>query len=377
MRRVNDKSKAYWNKAFTLDYDKNKDILGTTPKMFRYKNLRKGDVVGSQLLAGWIMSDGSKMISTDSQRIIDRGENIRGDKYLESTQKIKILTTQIDPDLEAGAYDPIFGTPLAGTSEDVRSVGFIDVVSGADYKFYLVGVDEAQADYNFIGTFGSVDSSTGGDLPQFNTDTITSKGTFGSSGSTTGGDLPSVGNVLGDQYVCNLNDFFSEEASNTFDINDTATFTDPGWIKNATIVEVNDGYLCDTNNFDSVVAGLTYQSNEVARLNSAFTWDIISDTNVVNVLQFDENDSTTTTVELIEFNQTLTLESDTVKVKIWAANILLEDDEIITTYRISQEEEEFNAISEVIEYEVMEDPDQLVGAIRRRKNRDITIMKLS
>ncbi len=375
MRRVN---KGYYNKAYILDYDKANDVLGTTPRLFRYKNIRKGDVVGSQLLAGWLMSDGSKMISTDSQMIIERGEHLRGDKYLESTLRIPELVTQINPDLEKGTYDPIFGLPFTGTAEDVRSVGYIDVLSGKDYKFYLVGTDPQENEYNYIGSFGSIESDTGGDLPQLNTGNITSKGTFGSTTSTTEGDLPSTGNVYGDQYVCNLNNYESIEASNIFDKGDTATYNDIGWLKNETIVEVNDGYSCVTNDYFSVVADETYQANEVARLNTSFVWVIISDTNAINVLQFDENDSTTTTVDLVEYNQTLTLEVDTVKVKIWARNILVDSsDNIVTTYRISQLEIDYDSISEVMEYEVMEDPDQLVGAIRKRKNRDITIMKLS
>jgi hypothetical protein len=244
MRRVNDKSKAYWNKAFTLDYDKANDVLGDTPKPFRYKNLRKGDVVGSQLLAGWVMSDGSKMVSTDSQRIKERGENIRGDKYLESSFKIDILVTQIPVELENGIYDPIFGLKFDGEPEDARSVSFVDLNPSTDYQFNLLGVD------------------------------------------------------------------------------------------------ANDG--------------------------------------VINVLQFDENDETTAAVDLVEYNQTLTTQIDTVKVKVWASDILVDSSDVpITDYRIAEQQEEYNAISEVIEYEVMEDPDQLVGAIRQRKNRDITIMKLS
>jgi hypothetical protein len=58
-------------------------------------------------------------------------------------------------------------------------------------------------------------------------------GTFGSAGSFTGGDVPSSGNTIGDKYVCDEDGFVSTEAGETFDTEDTATYNSAGtWDKN-------------------------------------------------------------------------------------------------------------------------------------------------
>ena len=58
------------------------------------------------------------------------------------------------------------------------------------------------------------------------------KGTFGSGGSTTGGDLPSSGNITGDTYICDTDDFISTEAGLTFDTGDYALFDITNdWVK--------------------------------------------------------------------------------------------------------------------------------------------------
>jgi hypothetical protein len=243
-RRVNDEGKKNWNKAFHLPFDKTTKVLGDTPSFFRCRNVVKGQFVGNQLIAGWLMTDGSKVISTDSLLIAQRGEDIRGDKYLESKVKIDILVTQIQIELENGVYDPIFGLPLDGDTDDARSIDFVEVVAGADYKFYLMGIEDT------------------------------------------------------------------------------------------------DG--------------------------------------IINVLQFDENDVTTTIFDEISYDDTLTLESDTVKVKIWANSILVDSSDVpITTYKVNQIVREYKGISEMMDYTVTEEPSQELGAIRKRRNRDITVIKLS
>jgi hypothetical protein len=376
-RRVNDEGKKNWNKAFHLPFDKTTKIMGDTPSFFRYRNVVKGQFVGNQLIAGWLMTDGSKVISTDSLLIAQRGEDIRGDKYLESKVKIDILVTQINPELEPGIYDPIFGLPFPGTSEDARSVGFVDVVAGADYKFNLVGVELEASDYNYIGTFGSVLSTTEGDVPDFNFGNITDKGTFGSSSSTTGGDLPSSGNSTGDHYTCDENDFISAEASNIFDKGDTVTYAGGLWRKNETIVQADDGYVCDTNNYESNNADITYDIGQIAILNSSGVWIIQLNEALINVLQYDADEEISGALDQVAYDQTLTLDTDTVKVKVWATNILVDNGEIIDTYRISQLEKEYKGISEMMDYTVTEEPSQELGAIRKRRNRDITVIKLS
>ena len=143
------------------------------------------------------------------------------------------------------------------------------------------------------------------------------------------------------------------------------------------VAEVNDGFSCITNNYNSEVANKTFQTNEVARLNSSYVWVVVANNEAINVLQFDENDETTTTVEEITYNQALKLEDDTVKVKIWANDILLKNDEIITTYRIGEESFEYEAWGEVVEFEIEEDDTQMLGAIRGRKNINFIVMKVS
>jgi hypothetical protein len=105
----------------------------------------------------------------------------------------------------------------------------------------------------------------------------------------------------------------------------------------------------------------------------------IEDTDgIINVLQFDENDVTTTIFDEISYDDTLTLESDTVKVKIWANSILVDSSDVpITTYKVNQIVREYKGISEMMDYTVTEEPSQELGAIRKRRNRDITVIKLS
>lgn len=50
------------------------------------------------------------------------------------------------------------------------------------------------------------------------------KGTFGSAQSTTGGDLPTTGNTTGDTYLCDTEGFFSAEADAIFNLNSEAIY---------------------------------------------------------------------------------------------------------------------------------------------------------
>lgn len=244
LRKVN---KGYYRTAYIVFYDKDNDVLESEPQRFRYKNLRKGDYRSNQVIAGWLQTDASKVIETDSyvlyQRGIDKGK-LRGDKYLENTDKEEVLTNQVKPELEMGAYDPIFGTKIAGTATDVRSVDFIEVVSGGEYKFNLVGI-----------------SDTSGTM---------------------------------------------------------------------------------------------------------------------NVLQFDVNGDTTSTVDEITYNQALTLEEDTVKVKIWATDILLDSqDNIITNYALSLLKRKYKDIGEIVDFELVDDEDLELCAIRGRRDMSKVILRLS
>lgn len=383
MRRVNYN---YFNRKYRLEYDNETETLGTTPKEFRYDYVTRGEFRGNQIIQGWLMTDSMSVIKSDSKsilnRALERGAPLRGDKILDSTEKEAQLITRINPPLEQGIYDPIFGLPLPGDPEDVRSVGFIDVVAGATYKFYLIGLESTGFSYIDKGTFGSVGSTTGGDLPQFNDNNVTDKGTFGSTNSTTGGDLPSAGNTFGDLYTCDKDNYTSVEAGEVFDKNDTATYDGVGWVKNAIIASINDGYTCDTDDYVSNVAGRTFQSGDVVILNEAYTWELNFGKDWVTVLQFDDNEETTTIYKNITYNQPLTLEPDTVKVKFYASNILLDGNDITEDYRIAQEENVYPDISEVVDFIIEEDTKLMfngmkISNIRGRRTNKIVVMKLS
>ena len=72
-----------------------------------------------------------------------------------------------------------------------------------------------------------------GRLPasQLPIETVVFKGTFGSVGSTTGGDLPTSGLTIGDFYICDADGFASTVAGVTFDNGDKAVYTGTGWSK--------------------------------------------------------------------------------------------------------------------------------------------------
>jgi hypothetical protein len=363
----------YFHTGWLLAFKVDPNVVVNEPLPFRYGNVKKGEFKGSQIIQGWLNIDATKVIKTDEE--LDMKVKY---KFLETKERQNVMVARIPVTLENGIYDPVFGLPFPGNPNDARSIDFVSVKPNTEYQFNLLGVSPVERTFNPKGTFGSVASTTGGDLPQFNVNNVTSKGTFGNSGSTTGGDLPSAGNVFGDQYICNLNDFFSTEASNIFDINDTATFTDPGWVKNTVVVEVNDGYTCDTNNFDSDVAGITYQVGEVAVFNSSFIWSVISGSNFINVLQFDENDQTTAAVDFIDYNQLFITQIDTVKVKVWASDILVDSSDVpITDYQIGEQVLKYVFGAEVLNIQVETIENQKYGIIRGRTDTNVTVLQLS
>lgn len=92
------------------------------------------------------------------------------------------------------------------------------------------------------------------------TSTVQFKGTFGSVGSTTGGDLPSSGNTEGDLYICDTNGYSSAEAGLTFDNGDHALYDGSGWHK------------IDNNESVSSVFG---RMGAVIAQNNDYTWNQI------------------------------------------------------------------------------------------------------
>jgi hypothetical protein len=65
---------------------------------------------------------------------------------------------------------------------------------------------------------------------QIPVDIVIFRGTFGSTQSTTGGDLPAQA-TQGDFYICDTNGFESTEANQTFDNGDKAVYTGTAWSK--------------------------------------------------------------------------------------------------------------------------------------------------
>jgi hypothetical protein len=99
---------------------------------------------------------------------------------------------------------------------------------------------------------------------------------------------------------------------------------------------------------------------------------------VINVLQFDENDATTAAVDLVEYNQTLTLEIDTVKVKVWASDILVDSSDVpITDYQIGEQVLKYVFGAEVLNIQVETIENQKYGIIRGRTDTNVTVLQLS
>lgn len=155
-RRVN---KNYFNKGYAREYNKQTKTLSNDLFKFRYGNVQKGEFTGNQLIAGWLSTGTSKVIKTDSQYLKDNIDKLRGWKFYEDKQIEELLITQINVSLEQGAYDPIFGTPLAGNPTDVRTTDYVTVVSGAKYQFNLVGIEKTDKTVNVL-QFDSNDNTT-------------------------------------------------------------------------------------------------------------------------------------------------------------------------------------------------------------------------
>jgi len=99
-------------------------------------------------------------------------------------------------------------------------------VSGADSTFIKL-VEKGAA--NGVATLDATGRMPVSQLPL---SVVVFKGTFGSVGSTTGGDLPTNGTIeTGDFYICDTNNYVSVAAGLTFDISDKAVYTGSGWSK--------------------------------------------------------------------------------------------------------------------------------------------------
>jgi hypothetical protein len=364
----------YFYNGWLLPFTVQPNVVVNEPIPFRYRNVLKGEFTGSQIIQGWLNVDSSKVIATDEE--LDKKVKY---KFLETKDRQTVYISKILVELEPGIYDPIFGLPFPGTSEDARSVGFVENIKpDTNYQFNLFGVNITEADFNSKGTFGSIASTTGGDVPFWNFSNTTDKGTFGGSSSTTEGDLPSSGNVSGDTYACNRSNFFSDEAQNTFDTGDTATWTGAVWLKNTIIVQANDGYVCDTNDFESDIADITYDIGQIAILDSDGVWGIETNDTLISVLQFDENDQVSSGIDLVGYNQILKTDTDTVKVKVWATNILVDSQGVpLTDYRIGEPELQYVSKSEVLNIQIETIENQKYGIIRGRTDTNEYVIQLS
>lgn len=141
------------------------------------------------------------------------------------------------------------GTTLANKTDIGHSHVITDITDLTDNFYTETEVDDALAlkiDATEKGVANGVATLDGdGRLPvsQLPLETIVFRGTFGSVNSTTGGDLPSNGSLeKGDFYICDTDAFVSTVAGVTFDNGDKAIYTGTAWSKidnNETVTSVN------------------------------------------------------------------------------------------------------------------------------------------
>jgi hypothetical protein len=106
-------------------------------------------------------------------------------------------------------------------------------ISGLEDKYTQQQSDSRFINQNQLGVANGVATlDTNGTLrpEQVPVNIVVFRGTFGSAQSTTGGDLP-VEAVQGDFYICDTNGFESAVANQTFDNGDKAVYTGTSWSK--------------------------------------------------------------------------------------------------------------------------------------------------
>ena len=109
------------------------------------------------------------------------------------------------------------------------------ILDAMEDKYTVAESDARFINLNQKGVANGVATLDGdGRLPtsQLPLNTVVFRGTFGSANSTTGGDLPSNGTLeIGDFYICDTNAFVSTVAGLTFDNGDKAIYTGTAWSK--------------------------------------------------------------------------------------------------------------------------------------------------
>jgi len=108
---------------------------------------------------------------------------------------------------------------------EVTTVNVSDILTSASIGGLQVTSEKGQPN-----GYGSLDANGKQPRSEQTLTAVNYIGTFGSSESFTEGDLPTSNNVQGDQYVCDEDGYLSTEAGVTFDTDDSATFNaNGGW----------------------------------------------------------------------------------------------------------------------------------------------------
>lgn len=174
-------------------------------------------------------------LALDNTVVNDNRLNVLEDKYSTATlqDNIELFNQAVKTD----------------SAVQFKSVAIVDPADTVNpsvtiTKAKLASLDDtykkAAADARFInlnqkGVANGVATLDGsGRLPvaQLPLETVVFRGTFGSVNSTTGGDLPSNGTLeIGDFYICDVNGYVSVAAGLTFDIGDKAVYTGTAWSK--------------------------------------------------------------------------------------------------------------------------------------------------
>ena len=199
---------------------------------------------GSTTVAGELTSLDGRLdtAETDIDNLEGRMDTAEGD-----IDALETLTTNI----VGGTQDITFGATtvsaeltdldsrLTTAETDIDNIenGTTDIVfdpatSGLSSTTVEAAIKEIYSEKGVNNGIATLDST--GRLPaeQLTLEALSFKGTFGSVTSTTGGDLPSTNVETGDLYVCDTNDFVSSVSGITFNNGDKAIFDGSAWRKN-------------------------------------------------------------------------------------------------------------------------------------------------
>jgi hypothetical protein len=155
------------------------------------------------------------------------------------------------------------------SSTNIKTINSTTVLGSGNFDL-IPASEKGQA-----GGVATLDAVTG-KLPtsQLPTSALEFKGTFGSAQSTTGGDLPATGNV-GDVYISDTNGYVSANANTTFQSGDKALWDGTKWVRNAandSVTSVNNRTGAITLTAEDVgLENVTNESKATMFTNPTFT----------------------------------------------------------------------------------------------------------